>query len=284
MNGDPSTPYSRDLGDELRQVRERYTTFHARRIARMLGWDPAKVSNIEHGKVRASEIDLVQYLGRCGRSLEFIEGFLDRYRRAFDPYFVQAPGKLRTLSMAETTAQGITCYTLATMPGLVQSEEYTQALYEARGVLPPDQIEVAVRFRSERTTLLQRHDRPQCTFFIHENALRLQVGSAEVMEDQLMRLLFNTHVIRIVTAASGPAGVFMGAYTLWDYEKRSAVAYAESDIAQVFVQDQAGVKGCKAIFERLDAVALNETQSRAMVADLASRARQHFGGRNLHRA
>ncbi|HEX7305565.1 helix-turn-helix transcriptional regulator [Lentzea sp.] len=99
MIGDPSTPYSRDLGDELRQVRERCTTFRGRKIARMLGWDPGKVSNIENGKVRATEIDLVQYLGRCGKSQEFVLDFLDRYRSAFDHYFVQAPGRLGTLSM-----------------------------------------------------------------------------------------------------------------------------------------------------------------------------------------
>lgn len=176
--------------------------------------------------------------------------------------------------MAETSAQDITTYNLAHLPGLVQSEEYTRALYEARGVLPPDQIETAVRFRTERTTLMRRHDRPQCTFYIHENALRLAVGSAEVMQDQLMRLLFNTHCLRVIRAASGPAGVFMANYVLWNFEKRSTVAHSESEIAQVFVQDPAGVNGCKKIFERLDAVALGEAQSRAMVADLASRVRE----------
>jgi hypothetical protein len=104
------------------------------------------------------------------------------------------------------------------------------------------------------------------------------------MEDQLMRLLFHTHVIRIVPAASGPAGVFAAPYVLWEYEKRSSVAYTESDLAMVFVQDLAGVKQCKSIFARLDAVALDEEQSRAMVADLASRSREDLSGRRLHLA
>ncbi|ANZ37886.1 hypothetical protein BBK82_19305 [Lentzea guizhouensis] len=284
MNGDPSTPYSRDLGDELRQIREQCTTFRGRKIARMLGWDPAKVSNVEHGKVRASEIDIVQYLGRCGRSLEFIEGFLDRYRAAFDPYFVQVPTSLRTMAMAESAAQAIITYDLTTIPGLLQTEEYALALYEARGVLAPELIAAAVRFRMERQTLLQRHDRPACTFYIHENALRLKVGTDAVMEDQLMRLLFHTHVLRIVPAASGPAGVFMAHYVLWEYEKRGSVAYSHSDIARVFVQDEVGVKRCKSIFARLDALALDEGQSRTMVADLASRSREDLSGRRLHLA
>ncbi|PWK84198.1 hypothetical protein C8D88_109283 [Lentzea atacamensis] len=284
MNGDPSTPYSRDLGDELRQVRERFTTFRARRIARMLGWDPGKVSNIEHGKVRASEIDIVQYLGRCGRSQAFIEDFLNRYRSAFDHYFVQVTDNMRTMTMAESVADKITSYDLTTIPGLLQSEEYARALYEARDVLTPDLIEAAVRFRMERQAIMRRHDRPECIFYVHENALRLKVGNDQIMEDQLMRLLFHTHVIRIVPAASGPAGVHMANYVLWHYEKRSDVAYTESDLAQVFVQDQVGVKRCKSIFALLDALALSEEQSRSMVADLASRSREDLNDRRLHLA
>ncbi|MFC3891691.1 DUF5753 domain-containing protein [Lentzea rhizosphaerae] len=283
MNGDPSTPYSRDLGDELRQVRERFTTFRSRKIARMLGWDPGKVSNIEHGKVRASEIDLIQYLGRCGRSQKFIEDFLSRYRSAFDDYFVQVPTNLRTVTMAESSADKITSYSLTTIPGLVQTEDYATAHFEA-GTIARDEIAAAVRFRVERQAILSRPNRPLCTFFIHENALRLKVGSDAIMEDQLMRLLFHTHIIRIVPASSGPAGVFAAPYVLWEYEKRSSVAYTESDLAMVFVQDLAGVKTCKSIFAHLDALALSEEQSRSMVADLASRSREDLNGRRLHLA
>lgn len=284
MNGDPSTPYSRDLGDELRQIRERWTTFRGRKIARMLGWDPGKVSNIEHGKVRATEIDIIQYLGRCGRSQAFIEDFLKRYRSAFNPYVVQVPDNLRTMAMAESMAEKITSYDLTYMPGLLQTEEYATALYVARGVLTQDMIEAAVRFRMERQAILRRHDRPTCTFYIHENALRLVVGSNEVMEDQLMRLLFHTHVIRIVPAASGPAGVLLANYVLWEYEKRSSVAYTHSDLAKVFVQDEVGAKRCRSIFARLDALALDEGQSRSMVADLASRSREDLSDRRMHLA
>ncbi|WP_245777944.1 helix-turn-helix domain-containing protein [Lentzea xinjiangensis] len=284
MNGDPSTPYSRDLGDELRQVRERFTTFRGRKIARMLGWDPGKVSNIENGKVRATEIDLVQYLGRCGRSQVFIEDFLNRYRSAFDHYFVQVPTNLRTMSMAESAADRITSYDMMTIPDLLQSEEYALALYQARGALTPELMEAAVRFRMERQSILRKHDRPECTFYVHENALRLKVGSDEVMEDQLMKLLFHTHVIRIVPSASGPAGVMMANYMLWQYEKRGSVVFTESDVAQVFVQDEVGVKRCESIFAHLDALALGEEQSRTMVADLASRSREDLNGRRLHLA
>ncbi|MFD9706047.1 DUF5753 domain-containing protein [Lentzea sp. NPDC059081] len=284
MIGDPSTPYSRDLGDELRQVRERCTTFRGRKIARMLGWDPGKVSNIENGKVRATEIDLIQYLGRCGRSQEFILDFLSRYRSAFATYFVQVPDNLRTMAMAESAADAITSYDLTYVPGLLQTEDYARALYEARGVLAPELVEAAVRFRMERQAIMRRHDRPDCTFYLHENALRLKVGNGAVMEAQLKKLLFRTHALRIVPAASGPAGVLLANYVLWEFEKRDSVAYTHSDLAKVFVQDQVGVKRCKSIFTRLDALAVSEEESRTMVADLASRSREDLSGRRLHLA
>lgn len=283
MNGDPSTPYSRDLGDELRQIREQWTTFRARKIAKMLGWDPGKVSNIEHGKVRATEIDIIQYLGRCGRPQFFIEDFLNRYRSAFNPYFVQVPDNLRTMSMAESTADKITSYDLTSIPGLLQTEEYAAALFEAR-LAAADVIERNVRFRVERQAILRRHNRPHCTFYIHEHALRFKIGDDAIMEDQLMRLLFHTHVIRIVPASVGMAGLFSANYVLWEWEKRASTAYTESDLAQVFVQDLAGIKHCKMIFARLDALALDEEQSRSMVADLASRSREDLSGRKLHLA
>ena len=87
----PSTAYSRDLGDELRRLRETCTGLKSNELARKLGWDPSKVSTIEHGKARASEIDLIQYLSMCGKDIDFVLEFKRRYHYAFDEYIVQPP-------------------------------------------------------------------------------------------------------------------------------------------------------------------------------------------------
>ncbi|HEX7304618.1 helix-turn-helix transcriptional regulator, partial [Lentzea sp.] len=75
-----STAYSRDLGDELRKLRETCTSLGGRAMAAQLGWDPSKVSNVENGKARASDIDLAQYIATCGKDLVFLEEFRERYR------------------------------------------------------------------------------------------------------------------------------------------------------------------------------------------------------------
>ncbi len=63
--------------------------------------------------------------------------------------------------MAESSADKITSYSMTAIPGLVQTEEYATALFEACGRVSPDEIKAAVRFRMERQAILRRPNRPQ---------------------------------------------------------------------------------------------------------------------------
>ena len=272
----PSTAYSRDLGDELRRLRETCTNLKGHEVAARLGWDPSKVSTIERGKARPSEIDLVQFLTMCGKDLDFFEDFKRRYRNAFDEYIVQVPDNVRTLAMAESTARTMLNYDTLTVPGLLQTELYAEALFRAAGIAVEERIPALVRSRMERQAVLRRHDRPDCLFYIHELALRQQVGDAQVMEDQYLQLLFNAHIVRVVpeNMIVNSAGV-----RLWEYEKAMPIAYTETDLTQVFVQDRGAIARTRLIFNRLAEVALDEEQSRRKLAEYVSPLREDLDGR-----
>ncbi|MFD4674006.1 helix-turn-helix domain-containing protein [Lentzea sp. NPDC058450] len=268
-----STAYSRDLGDELRGLREASTSLGGRAMAAKLGWDPSKVSNIETGKVRPTEIDLAQYLAVCDKGLDYLQDFADRYRHAFDLYIVQVPDNLRTLAMVEAMAKKMFVYEILAMPGLLQTEAYARALFLETALESLDDVERYVALRMERQTIWQRPYRPASAFFIHELALRLQIGDAKVMEDQYLRLLFNAHVVRIVPANA--VGLAMQSKrTLFEFGKAAPVTYGETDVAKVFAQDGAAVATARKLFQRLDAVALDEEQSRNMLAAYASGLRE----------
>src|SRR5690349_10061058 len=145
----PSTAYSRDLGDELRRLRETCTDLKGHEVASRLGWDPSKVSTIEHGKARPSEIDLVQFLTMCGKDLDYFEDFKRRYRNAFEEYIVQLPGNLRTVAMAESTATKIFSYNTLTVPGLLQTARYAECLCRAAGMTVEEQIPALVQARMD---------------------------------------------------------------------------------------------------------------------------------------
>jgi hypothetical protein len=271
----PSTAYSRDLGDELRRLRETCTGLSGAALAVRLGWDPSKLSTVETGKYRASEIDLVQYLSMCGKDIDFFEDFKRRYRYAFEEYIVQVSDNLRTLAMAESTAKTIMRYDAQSVTGLLQTPEYADAWYRMGGFVTEDRIPSLVQFRTDRQSLLRRHDRPTCLFYVHENALRLQVGDSRIMDDQYARLLFSAHFIRIVPAN---APVIATNCTLWEFEKAMPVAFIEGDLVNVFVQDPGAIVRARLLFDRLAEVALDAEQSRMKLAEYVGRPREDHDG------
>ncbi|MGW6931517.1 helix-turn-helix domain-containing protein [Lentzea sp. NPDC054927] len=273
MTAITSTAYSRDLGDELRRLREKFTTLTGAAFAEELGWDPSKVSNIEKGKARASEIDLVQYLMTCGRDSNYFEAFRDRYRYAFDAYVALVPDNLRTLALAEAQAKKITCYDVLSVPGLIQIPEYARALLTT-GRNTPEQLERGFKSRMERQAVMRRPNRPECMFYVHELALQLQVGDERIMEEQYLRMLFHTHGLRIVPMSAGPAVIRMSARMLFSFEKLVPVAYSETDLARVFAHDGAAIAESREFFKWLDTVALDEGQSRSLLASYVSRLRK----------
>ncbi|NGY66052.1 helix-turn-helix domain-containing protein [Lentzea sp. NEAU-D13] len=269
----PSTAYSRDLGDELRRLRETCTGLTGAALAVRLGWDPSKLSTIETGKYRASEIDLVQYLSKCDKDIDFYEDFKRKYRNAFDEYIVQVPDNLRTMAMAESTAKKITRYDAQAVPGLVQTPEYADGVYRVAGLVTEERIPALVQWRTERQALLRRHDRPTCLFYVHEHALQTRIGDDRIMEDQYLKLLFNVHMIRIIPADTA---VIASSCTLFEYEKAMSVAFVETDLANVFVQDPGAIVRSRLLFDRLAEVALDEEQSRSKLAAYVGRPREEL--------
>ncbi|WP_030479275.1 helix-turn-helix domain-containing protein [Lentzea albidocapillata] len=275
-----STPCSRELGDELRRLRETSTEFHGRAMAVQLGWDPSKVSDIELGKVRASDVDIVQYLATCGKNIDFIDAFRGRYYNAFDLYFAQMSDNVGTLAMTEAMATKIFSYDVLIMHGLMQTEDYAFQLFVDSHIEAPEDIARLVQARMDRQSIMRRPNRPECVFFVHELALRMQLGDARVREEQYLRLLFNTHILRIV-----PANIcaFRSPVTLYEFGKAAPVVYSDSDTAHVWAQDSVAVARAKRLFQRLDAVALDAEQSKRKLAEYVSGLREdsHGGGTEL---
>ncbi len=275
-----STAYSRDLGDELRLIRETSTALHGRAMANRLGWDPSKVSTIEHGKAQASAGDIIQYLTVCGKDLEYIEAFQARYRHAFDPMLAQMPEDLRTLTMAEATATKITWVDVMTAPGLVQTAEYADALYRKTGLIAPERIPTCVQNRMNRQAILRAARRPEIRIYLLERALQTYVGDRRIMEEQYLHMLFNTHMLRIVPDDDI---VLMAGCALLEFDKAPSLAYTDTDVAQVFAQDSAAIDHVTRLFRRLESLALDQEQSKSKLMEYVSRLREdpHGSGTDL---
>ncbi|HEX7308464.1 DUF5753 domain-containing protein, partial [Lentzea sp.] len=184
----------------------------------------------------------------------------------------------RTLAMTEAMATKIVSYEVITVHGLLQTEGYARHLFVDSQIEAPEDIEKFVQARMARQAIMRRPNRPECVFYVHELALRM--GDARLRDEQYRRLLWKTHVLRVVPAH---VHAFRSAATLYEFGKVSPVVYSESDTAQVYAQDSTAVARTRRLFQRLDAVALSAEQSRYRLAEYVSGLREdpHGGGTGL---
>ena len=117
------------------------------------------------------------------------------------------------------------------------------------------------------------------TIFMHEQALRLPVGDANVMAEQrhqLLRLSVRPYLtIRLIPTALGPHAGLAGDFDLLNFKKIPPIVYLESHGANVFLEDQPSVGLYETVVESLGRTALDEAQSRKLITDIIGEESQH---------
>lgn len=271
-----STALTRELGAELRAARVK-AGFTGLSLAHQLGWDQSKISRMETGVRGTSEVDAAIYLAYCKVGGKELNRLLDLAREADNGYRLRLhgsalPDELRSLIVQETTADVITAFELTRIPGLLQTEEYARALLTA-GLAPRKEIESRVQARLERQSLLCRH-KPSITFFIHEFALRLPVGGTMVMHEQCLKLLFDANrpqtAIRVIPSAVGAHAGTPGAFRIMQISGHKPVVYVENYTVSLFLEQRDDIDAYRRSVDALTAVALDEGQSRTLIAEVAN--------------
>jgi len=187
----PAPPVRRRLvGRALRQYRERlgYTLEDA---ARLLECDRSKISRIETGQrgIRPKELRELLDDYRVASEQQALLVELADPRGAFGWYRDYAevlPGAQRDYVILEAAASRITAYEAQRVPGLLQTPAYARALAGADPLLPDEAARgraVEAVLARQRAVLAER--RPQVHLVIGQAALHQQVGSPEVMEEQI---------------------------------------------------------------------------------------------------
>lgn len=200
------------LGSELRKLRERAGRT-AREAAGRISTDQARISHIEAGRSGIGE-DRIRRLASfyaCDDSplIEALCGISREHRGQFwwDEYRgVLAPGFLNIAEL-EHHANHMRCLQSMTLPGLLQTPEYSRALFD--GVLPKlpeDEVAARVEHRMRRKSVLDRDEPPAFEAIMHEASLRMRVGGRKVAREQLGHLLVAadrpTVTVRVIPFAS----------------------------------------------------------------------------------
>jgi transcriptional regulator with XRE-family HTH domain len=275
-----STIRRRELGEELRRHRQR-AGFLGWQLAARLGWHASSITRLEKGERSTSEVHITQYLAYCGASNDDIQRLLELNRRAVDDngfclqqHGERLPDGLHTLIRHETTASTIANFELVVIPGLLQTEEYIRHGLISMGITRDDQVKNRMQARMDRQAVLRQRQPPQCTFFIHEFALRLVMGNTQVMHDQILHLLFWSGRpqcdIRIVPASAGYVPGMAGPFMMMEYTEHRPLVYLQTETASLFLEEPAAVGQYRVILKDLAKVALDEGQSMGRLAQLAN--------------
>lgn len=182
----------RRLGADLTRLRQE-TRLTADEVAIRLDWSPSKVIRIEQGTGRVDVADVYALLSLYGvrddRSVKRITELAKSAKTLpFSKYRgVVSPEAVRYFQY-EAQATSIRQVSLAVVPGLLQTEEYSRALFEAAG-MDVNRANQLVESRKERQELFAREEPPEVFFLLDEAVLNREVGGNRVMADQIAHLV-----------------------------------------------------------------------------------------------
>lgn len=271
-----ATACYRELGAELKK-RRKAAGITARQVAEYTGWHHMKVSRIETGRSAIGPVDVIHYLGACGvyraQALDLLA--LCRQAESHPGYWLRPAGldsAFTSLIYHESTAIRSTSYEPQLIPGLLQTPAYARVRIST-GPQTPGEVDTLVKIRSDRQAILYRPCPARFVFYVHEQALRLVVGSPAIMHEQLLHIVLVAaldHVtLRIVPAEAGERSVFGGPFRLLEYRDHAPLIYLDNIRSGLFLEDRNYVDDYRHLLPNLAAVALDEGQSRKFTAELA---------------
>ncbi|PRY38264.1 helix-turn-helix domain-containing protein [Umezawaea tangerina] len=269
----PSTAHTRELGDEVREVRER-SGLSLTKLAEGLGWSPGKLSKLEHGRRGGDVVDLIRLVGYCQGDQASLDRILSIAREGETGYIIRphldgVPDALRALISSERRATTMFDYESMRVPGLLQTEDYARALMLA-GSDPRFAVEPGVQTRMERQEVLHRSQPAHSTFFIHEAALHSWVGDWQVMADQMLHLALTSaagHLhIRLVPFRGGSQVWTAFPFRLMEFKDSEPLVHSANLTFSVLSERPEVVKRHRAVTEAINAMALSEEESRSEFA------------------
>ncbi|MGB6165270.1 MAG: helix-turn-helix transcriptional regulator [Pseudonocardiaceae bacterium] len=272
------TVRSRELGAGLREA-IKGAGLNGREAGHLLGWSESWVSRLLSGKRGGNPLDVAAFLGTCRVKNPERDRLLGLCQDQHTPGWLQQhgsrlPKQLRTLINHEDKAVTISDFEAIFVPGLLQTGDYARAVISCNVNMPAEEVEERVEARLARHSLFTRDYPPRFTFYVHEFVLRTPVGGPAVMFDQLDHLLRmsvrSSLTLRMVPAALGAHTAMTGAFRLMEFTEFKPVVYLESETCSLFLEKPEEIAAYHRILAGLADVALDEGESRELIATLAT--------------
>ena len=288
--GDAPAVARRRIRLALRKAREE-SGLTLQEVAESLGASVSKVIRIEQGGVTISKSDLLALLQLYGVSngattsalVEDVRLARSRTSEWADPErWKHLPPGLWELMQFERSATAMRTFHPTLIPGLLQTPEYTAAMFDSyEGQLDRDsEVDRAIRAARKQarmtrsTEVLDRADPPEFYAIMDESVLHREIGGRAVLDAQLRHLLKMMKRpsvrVRVVPFTAGAPVALQGPFIILELDHgRDAVLYVELYKQDALDHDEARVSRYRATFERLWQLSLDDKSSAQLITDRA---------------
>ena len=185
------------------------------------------------------------------------------------------PASFRPFAAYEAEATALYVFEHSLVPGLLQTAEYARAVLATRPNTAEDEIDNLVAARLARQVILARDEPPAPLLWalIDEGVLHRPVAQAEVMRDQLARLMElsrrpNVTVQVLPYSAGGHTGL-LGAFTIADLGGNPGTVNVEDITDGRVFEDPSMVSRVTLRYKSLQSEALPKGASRELIARVA---------------
>ncbi|WP_030724779.1 helix-turn-helix domain-containing protein [Streptomyces sp. NRRL S-237] len=277
VNGNP-TVRRRRLGAELRRLRlARGLT--STQVAEHLLISQPKVSHLETGRRRISPRDVRDLCGLYGvTDRQVVDALMEMARESDRQGWWVACGEVPyTVYIGlETAAASVRSYEPLVISGLLQTPAYAAAVTaETIPLATEEQIAVRREVRLCRQSRAHHPARPfRLWVVLDESALRRVVGSPEIMREQLEYLNClgeQPHItVQVLPHSAGAHPGISGQFSILEFpDNAMGTVYLERFTSDLYLEKRSDVRHYGAMFEHLQAQALNPEHTRRFVTRAA---------------
>lgn len=269
------------IGAELGRYR-REAALSLSELAAATGIGKPKLGHMESGRYQQFPDDIAAVLRACGADQAAVDRLTALATRSdartwWAPWANVMPDWFKTYVGLEGLADGAFVFESMVIPGLLQTEEYAQALTLGTGFVRPDHAERFVAFRQTRSRRLTDEEPLRLHAVIGEAALRLRVNGDDTRRAQLAHLATLSErpnvTVQVLRPEDGPhAAGAIGKFVLLEFPQVRPIAYTEVIDGAMYVQDPDGVRTYSMVADNLRQVALSPAESRALIRELAGAA------------
>ncbi len=269
----------RRLANELAELRKA-AALDPKAVQNLTDINPATLYRIERAQVRPQRRTVVALLNTYNADGPKREELLELLKQSAEQgwlaaYESELPEPLLHYVSFESEARSIRNYETILIPGLLQVEAYAQATVAQAGLPIPDLADAdqRVQMRMQRQEVFKRADPLKLWAIVDEAAICRMVGGAEVMIEQLGRLLDAgkaAHItVQVVPFVAGAHAGMPGSFAIIDFPdpQDAPIVYSDSMSGDLFLETEVEVRRFSAVFSHLQAAALSPRDSAGLIAD-----------------